>query len=60
MDDELKLKKLNRDILENDISLILLKLVKETGKGFLGGKIPDTDKYARKILAYVKEHSVRN
>lgn len=59
MDDELKLKKLERDILENDISLILLKLVKESVDCAFNGKVPDTDKYARKILAHIKEHSIR-
>jgi hypothetical protein len=59
MDDDLKLKKLDRDIIEADISLILMKLVKESVNEAFKGKVPDVEKYSRKIISHIKEHSVR-
>jgi len=64
MSDDLKLKKLERDLLEQLVGMELIHLAKEIGlatsKSVRTGtlNLPDFDARARKIIAIVKEHSV--
>jgi len=60
MDEQLVIRKLKRDIIDNEVSLILIRIAQEAMDGFLyTGALPDYDSHARKIIAYVREHSVR-
>jgi hypothetical protein len=58
MTDDLEIHKLERKILELEVSKMLLALVKEVQMVVLEGKVPDTDVYAKKIIAFLREHLV--
>jgi hypothetical protein len=55
MDDQLEIKQLQRKILDNEVSIMLIKLVQEAIDNSLQGKTVDTDSYARKIIAHCRE-----
>ena len=64
MDEQLEIKKLDRQLVEVMIAQELDKLVKETAfkalNSFSGEKFtcPDTRVYARKLMALVSEHLI--
>jgi hypothetical protein len=55
MDDQLEIKQLERKILDNEVSIMLIKLVQEAIDASLQGKTIDTDLIARKIVAHCRE-----
>ena len=52
MDEQLEIKQLERKILDNEVSIMLIKLCQEAIEGSLQGKTVDTDKWARKVVAH--------
>lgn len=60
MSKNLEIKKLERDLLDGEVSLILMKLVGEVINGMVTGKVPDTEPYARRIVAHLREQLVGN
>lgn len=60
MDKDLELKKIERDLLDGEIELMLLKFEKEIISGLsVAAKSPNSKVYARKIVAYLREHLVK-
>jgi hypothetical protein len=55
MDEQLEINKLQRKILDNEVSIMLIKLCQEAIEHSLEGKTVDTDKWARRIVAHVRE-----
>jgi hypothetical protein len=58
MTDDLEIRRIERKILELQVSKILLDLTREAVNGVFEGKYPDTDAYARKVIAFLREHLV--
>lgn len=58
MSKDLETKKLERDLLDSEVSLMLMKLVGEVINGIGINHIPDTDPYARRIVSYCREHII--
>ncbi len=58
MTDDLEIKRLERKILELQVSKMLVELVKEAVNGVFEAKYPDTDAHARKIITFLREHLV--
>lgn len=56
MDEQLEIKKLERDILDDEICIMLMQFEKEVlDKVFGIGKEPDRDGWARRIVAHCRE-----
>jgi hypothetical protein len=55
MDEQLEIRQLERKILDNEVSIMLIKLCQEAIGHSLEGTIVDTDKWARKLVAHVRE-----
>lgn len=55
MDKQLEINKIERNILDNEVSIMLIKFAQEAITLSLEGKTIDTDKWARKIVAHVRE-----
>jgi asparagine synthetase A len=56
MDEQLELKRMERNLLDNEITLMLLKLGKEILDSVSNeGKVPDYDAWSRRIVAHVRE-----
>jgi len=55
MDEQLEIKKLERKILDNEVSIMLIKFAHEVITLSLDGKTADSDKLARKIVAHIRE-----
>lgn len=55
MDDRLEIRQLERKILDNEVSIMLIKLVQEAIDNSLQGKTVDTDFWARRIVAHCRE-----
>lgn len=58
MDNELKIKQLERDLVDAQVSRYLLDLVQDVIICTSKGCIPDVSPHARKIVAYCREHIV--
>jgi hypothetical protein len=56
---KLEIRKLERRVIENDIVMMLLKFEGEVLNSIsIPGTLPDADVYARKIVAYLREHLI--
>lgn len=55
MDEQLEIKQLERKILDNEVSIMLIKLCQEAIGNSLQGKTVDTDKWARRIVGHCRE-----
>jgi hypothetical protein len=55
MDEQLEINQLQRKILDNEVSIMLIKLVQEAIDASFKGKTVDTDKWARKIISHCRE-----
>jgi hypothetical protein len=55
MDEQLEIRQLERKILDNEVSIMLIKLCEEAIDNSLQGKTVDTDRWARKIVAHIRE-----
>jgi hypothetical protein len=55
MDEQLEIRQLERKILDNEVSIMLIKLCEEAIDNSLQGKTVDTDRWARRIVAHVRE-----
>lgn len=55
MDEQLEINKLERKILDNEVSIMLIKLVQEAINLSFQGKTVNTDSWARRIVAHCRE-----
>lgn len=53
--EDLKIRQFKSKILDNQVSIMLIKFAKETITLSLEGKTVDTDRWARKLVAHVRE-----
>lgn len=59
MDKTLELKKMERDLIDDEVALMLLKFTQEVLDELVYNRsAPDVDKWSRKIVAHLREHLV--